>query len=72
MNLQFKFEVCKKNQGNKKKLMKYTKKSLNFPKFKQEVLNNVRKASEKIEQKNKKIKILLRVSFLALGEETLL
>jgi len=56
MHLQFKFEVSKKNQWNEKKLMKYTKKSLNIPKFEQEVWNNVGTHKKKIREKNKKQK----------------
>jgi len=47
-----------KNSRKQKKLMKYTKKKFKFSQFEQEVLNNVRKASEKNREKNKKIKIL--------------
>jgi hypothetical protein len=41
MHLQFKFEVCRNIQQNEKKLTKYTKIIQTYPKFDQEVSNNV-------------------------------
>ena len=54
MHLPFKFEVCKKNSTKRKKLTKYNKKSQNFPKFEQEVLNNVGRPHKKMRQKKQK------------------
>ena len=61
-----------KNSTKQKKLTKYNKKSQNCPKFEQGVLNNVGRPHKKMRQtKQKKTKILPRVSSLALGEEAL-
>jgi len=59
-----------KNSTKRKKLTKYTKKSQKCPKFKQGVLNNVRRPHKKNGAKKTK-KILPRVPSLALGKEAL-
>jgi hypothetical protein len=43
-----------KNSMKQKKLMKYTKKSQNYPKFEQGVINDVGRPHKKKEQKKQK------------------